>query len=126
MRTYARWSSRVVRAPTSIISTKWQPRIFTATGLSKRGCSAANTITNTGTTFGGWALQFDFGARITATSAAAVVRHAGSEYVISDAGCDGVIAPGQSVTFRLRGTRRKQFSGPVDYTLDGVPVVVGQ
>jgi len=71
---------------------------------------------------GGWALQFNFSTSVTSTTNAAIVRHIGRLYVIRDNGLDGVIAPGGSVSFGLRGPNRKLRSGPVHYVLDGVPI----
>jgi hypothetical protein len=56
------------------------------------------------------------------TAQAAIVRHSGAVYVIRDASYDGVINPGRSVSFQLRGTGRKLRSGPVKYWLDSVPI----
>ena len=71
---------------------------------------------------GGWALQFKFSPKISLKNNAAIMRHDGAVYVIRDAGYDGVIDPGKSVSFQLRGTGRKFRSGPVDYSLDGVSI----
>lgn len=96
---------------------------FTVAAQSKSGFTATVTITNMGTVpIGGWALQFKFSPKISVTNNAAIVRHTGSLYVIRDAGSDGVIDPGMSVSFQLRGTKRKLRSGPVDYWLDGVSI----
>ncbi len=96
---------------------------YTLTSQSRHGFGASITVTNTGTaTIGGWTLQFEFAPRITSIRGAAVARRAGSRYVIRDAGYNGLIAPGQSVSFQLKGTRRKLVSSPVNYVLDGVPI----
>jgi len=96
---------------------------FTLTAESKSGFTASVTITDMGTVpIGGWALQFNFSPTISSMNNAAIVRHVGALYVIRDAVHDGVIDPGKSVTFQLRGTQRKLRSGPVKYWLDGVPI----
>lgn len=96
---------------------------FTLTAQSKSGFTASVTITNMGTVpIGGWALQFNFSPKISLMNNAAIVRHVGALYVIRDAGYDGVIDPGKSVSFQLRDTQRKLRSGPVKYWLDGVPI----
>ena len=51
---------------------------------------------------GGWALQFKFSPKISLKNNAAIVRHDGAVYVIRDAGYNGVIDPGKSVSFQLR------------------------
>ena len=93
------------------------------TARSRGGFAATFTITNMGTVpIGGWALQFNFSARIISVTNAAVVRHVGPVYVIRDAGFDGVIAPDHSVSFQLKGMGRKLRSGPGKYRMDGVPI----
>ncbi len=99
---------------------------FAVTSQSKRGFGATITITNMGTVpIGGWALQFNFSPKITSVTNAAIERHAGPVYVVRDAGYDGVITPGGSVSFQLRGSARKLRAGPVKYRLDGVPIAGG-
>jgi hypothetical protein len=96
---------------------------FTVTSQSRIGFGATLTIVNNGTVpIGGWALQFNFPARITAIKGAAIVRHAGETYVIRDDGSDGVIAPGSAVSIALRGMPRKLRSAPVKFRLDGVAI----
>ncbi len=96
---------------------------FTVVSRSRSGFDATVTIANMGTVpIGGWALQFNFTPRITSVDNAAIVRHAGPMYVIRDAGYDGVIAPGGSVGFQLRGSQRRVRSGPVKFRLDGIPI----
>ena len=110
------WDFRLTRLPVATAT-------FTVTGQSKSGDTATVTITNMGTVpIGGWALQFKFSPKITLMNNAAIVRHEGALYVIRDAGYDGVIDPGTSVSFQLRGTRRMFRSGPAHYWLDGVPI----
>ena len=96
---------------------------FTVTSQSRSGFVATVRITNTGTVpIGGWALQFEFSPKITSTTSAVIVRHIGQLYVIRDDGYNGVVAPGGSVSFQIRGSNRKLQSGPVDYVLDGLPI----
>ena len=66
--------------------------------------------------------QFNYSPRITSVSGAAIVRHVGPVYVFRDAGYDGVIAPGASVSFRFKSSQQKLRSGPVKYSLDGIPI----
>jgi hypothetical protein len=96
---------------------------FAVTTQSQRGFAASITITNMGTVpIGGWALQLNFPPRISGLNGAAIVRHTGTKYVIRDIGSDGVIDPGESVSFQFRGSSRKLRSGPAKYWLDGVPI----
>lgn len=96
---------------------------FTVTSQSRSGFVATVRITNMGTVpIGGWALQFAFSPRITSTTSAVIVRHIGQLHVIRDDGYNGVVAPGGSVSFQIRGSDCKLQSGPVDYVLDGLPI----
>ena len=96
--------------------------VYRNQSVEERLCATV-TIANMGTVpIGGWALQFNFKPRITSITNAAIVRHTGPVYVIRDAGYDGVISPGGSVSFQLRGSQRRLRSGPVKYRLDGVPI----
>ena len=95
---------------------------FVVASESRKSFAATLLITNTGVApIGGWALQFNFAARITSTGGAAIARHAGSRYVLRDVGSDAVIAPGQSVRVTLKGAKRKRVSAPTVVLLDGVP-----
>jgi Cellulose binding domain len=96
---------------------------FAVTGQSRSGIEATVAVTNMGTIpIGGWVLQFNYAPRITSVSGAAIVRHVGPVYLVRDAGYDGVIAPGASVSFRFKSSQRKLRSMPVEYSLDGVQI----
>lgn len=99
---------------------------FVENGGSKRSFGGTVTIENLGTVpIGGWVLQFDFASRITSVTNAAIVRHTGSNYVIRNTGYDGVIAPGASLSFQLRGSARRLRSAPTKYRLNGKPIAGG-
>ena len=99
--------------------------VFTVIGQSRRRTEAMVTITNMGTIpIGGWALQFHFSPKITSMTGAVIARHAGSMYVIRDAGYDGVIAPGSSASFQFKVSQRRLRSLPSRLLLDGVPISV--
>jgi hypothetical protein len=94
---------------------------FVVASESRKSFAATLLITNAGAApIGGWALQFNFAARITSIGGAAVARHADSRYVVRDVSSDGVIAPGQSVRITLKGHKRKRVSAPTAVLLDGV------
>jgi cellulase/cellobiase CelA1 len=94
---------------------------FVISSESRTNFAATLLITNTGAAaIGGWALQFNFAARITSIGGAAIARHAGSRYVLRDVSSDGVIAPGQRVRITLKGDKRKRVSAPTAVLLDGV------
>ncbi len=81
------------------------------------------TITNTGTTpIDGWTLSFDFAVSISSIWNATLVSQSGSQFVISDAGYNAVIAPGQSVTIGFNAAPGHPASGPTNYVLNGVDV----
>jgi hypothetical protein len=84
---------------------------------------AGMTITNTGTTaIVDWTLQFRFAARIREIWDARIRRHSGQTYVIENAGGDGSIAPGQSVSFGFRGRSSGLPSAPTSYLLNGIAI----
>jgi len=88
-----------------------------------RGFTGSITITNTGTTtIDGWSLSFDFAVSISSTWNATLVSHAGSHYVISDAGYDAIIQPGQSVTIGFNAAPGHPSVGPTNYVLNGVKI----
>jgi cellulase/cellobiase CelA1 len=82
------------------------------------GFTGTITITNTGTlTIEGWSLTFNFAPTITSIWDAAIVSHSGTSYKIEDAGYNGVIAPGQSVSFGFNGAPGGLTAGPTNYVL---------
>jgi hypothetical protein len=96
---------------------------FQATSQPQSSFAESMTVTNTGAApIGGWALQFNFAGKISSIQGAAIVRHTGTRYVVCDLGSNGVIGPGQSVSFMLKGPRRKRTSSPSGFVLDGVPI----
>jgi hypothetical protein len=103
--------------PTALATFQWmvQPR---------NRFAASVTVTDTGLApIGGWVLQFNFGGKIRSVRDAAIIRHTGTRYVVRDLGTNGVIGPGQSMSFMLKGQGRKRMSTPSEYVLDGVPIV---
>ena len=97
--------------------------MFQATSQPRSNVPASITVTNIGAApIGGWALQFNYASKISSIQGAAIVRHTGTGYVVRDLGSNGVIGPGQSVSFTLKGPRRKRTSPPSQYVLDGVPI----
>ena len=81
------------------------------------------TITNTGTTpIIGRTLSFNFAASISSIWNATLVSQIGSQYVISDAGYDAIIQPGQSVTIGFNASPGHPTSGPTNYVLNGVKI----
>jgi hypothetical protein len=97
--------------------------VFSVTSSWSTGFQAGITITNTGTTpITNWVLQFNFAAAITQIWNATVVSHSGTEYSIQNAGYNGTIAPGQSVSFGFLGTPGGVLAAPTNYVLNGTPL----
>ncbi|MGO9924208.1 MAG: cellulose binding domain-containing protein [Isosphaeraceae bacterium] len=81
------------------------------------------TITNTGTTpIEGWTLSFDFAVSISSIWNATLVSQIGAQYVISDAGYNAIIQPGQSVTIGFNASPGHPSAGPTNYVLNGVKI----
>jgi alpha-L-arabinofuranosidase len=84
------------------------------------GFAGTITIKNTGTqTIEGWNLQFDSAIPITGVWGATLLSHTGTHYVFQDVGYDGIILPGQSITFGFNGTPGHP-TPPTNYILNGV------
>jgi hypothetical protein len=84
------------------------------------GFAGTITIKNTGTqTIEGWNLQFDSAIPITGVWGATLLSHTGTHYVFQDVGYDGIILPGQSITFGFNGTPGHP-TAPTNYILNGV------
>jgi hypothetical protein len=96
---------------------------FTVVSATRTGFQAGMTITNTGTTaIDGWTLGFRFAARIRSIWGASVRRHRGKQYVLVNAGNDGTLAPGQSVSFGFLGRPGGVPAAPSRYVLNGVAI----
>jgi Cellulose binding domain len=96
---------------------------FSVASAGRKEFQAGMTITNTGTTaIVDWTLQFRFAARIREIWDARIRRHRGQTYVIENAGGDGTIAPGQSVSFGFRGRSSGLPSAPTSYLLNGIAI----
>jgi hypothetical protein len=81
------------------------------------------TITNSGTSpIAGWTLSFDFAVSISSIWNATLVSQTGWQYVISDAGYNAVIAPGQSVTIGFNASPGHPTSVATNYVLNGVKI----
>lgn len=87
------------------------------------GFQAGITLTNQGaTTLTGWTLEFDFPYSIDSIWNAKIISHQGNHYVIGNESWDGVIAPGQSVSFGFTGSPGHVGSQPTSYKLNGVAI----
>ena len=96
---------------------------FSVVSARKHGFAAAITIADTGTTpIDDWTLQFQFAARITSIWGATVVGRGHKRYVVRNAGGDGTIDPGQSVSFGFRGRPGRVPAAPTDEVLNGIPL----
>lgn len=70
-----------------------------------------------------WKLDFDWGASISSVWDASVSTHSGSHYMVTNAGWNGVIAAGGSVSFGLVGAPGAVAGAkPGNYLVNGVPV----
>lgn len=83
------------------------------------GFNADMTIKNTGTSaINGWTLEFDSPIQIGNIWNATIVSHTGNHYVIKNAGHNGTIAAGQSVSFGFQGSGGSA-NVPTAYKLNG-------
>lgn len=79
------------------------------------------TITNTGTApIAGWTLQFTFKPTITSLWNATLLSHVGTKYTFQDVGWNGIIAPGQSITFGFNATPGHLTTQPTGIVVNGV------
>jgi hypothetical protein len=84
------------------------------------------TITNTGTTpINAWSLVWPFanGQRVTQAWAATVTQPA-TQVTATNAGWNGLIPPGGSVSFGFNGTHMGTNPRPTSFTLNGVSCAV--
>lgn len=76
----------------------------------------------TATPINNWKLDFDWGANISSIWDARVTSHAGSHYLVNNAGWNSVIAAGGSVSFGLVGAPGATAgSQPGNFAVNGVP-----
>jgi alpha-L-arabinofuranosidase len=93
---------------------------YTLVNSWSSGFQASITITSTGTTtITNWTLQFNFAATITQIWDATIQSHSGTHYVIENAGYNGSIAPGQSVTFGFLGSPGGAPVAPSNFVVNG-------
>jgi hypothetical protein len=84
------------------------------------GYNGAITIENTSATaWTSWTLQFDFAGTISSIWNATVASHSGNHYVIQDAGYNGAVAPGASVSFGFTASPGNATTGPANYVVNG-------
>lgn len=86
------------------------------------GFTTSVTITNTGTTtINGWTLAFTFSGNQQVTQGwNAVFTQQGSKVTVKDAGYNGSIAAGTSVSPGFNGTWSGSNVSPTAFTLNGV------
>ncbi len=88
------------------------------------GFTGTITITNNGEkTIEDWCLGFDFENTITDLWNGIVETHEEDHYVVKNAGHNGNIASGQSVSFGFTGTYTKKNIQPTNYTLFSMETV---
>lgn len=96
---------------------------FDLVSVWNSGFEGEITVTNTGaTTITNWVLQFNFAATITSIWNGTIASHAGTQYVIDNAGYNSTITPGQSVTIGFLGSPGGVPASPTNYTLNGKPI----
>jgi len=69
-----------------------------------------------------WTLEFDYAAQISSIWDAQVVSRTGNHYVIRNAGWNGTIAPGGTVSFGLIGSPGSTAGAPTGFLLNGSPL----
>lgn len=88
------------------------------------GFVAQVTVTNTGssTTVNGWSLVFSYpGDQRVVTAWNATVQQSGAVVTAVNAAWDATIAPGNSVSFGVYGSRQTSDAAPTTFTLNGSP-----
>jgi endoglucanase len=101
-------------------------RITWSTNDWSTGFTATVTITNTGTTpINAWSLVWPFanGQRVTQVWAATVTQPA-TQVTATNAGWNGLIPPGGSVSFGFNGTHTGSNPRPTSFALNGVSCTV--
>ncbi len=85
------------------------------------GFSATITATNSGSTaLNNWSLSFTFGGQISSIWNATVTSHTGNQYVVTNAGWNGNIPAGGSVSFGFISSPGTPAT-PTNYVLQGTP-----
>ncbi|WP_419193099.1 Calx-beta domain-containing protein [Kolteria novifilia] len=69
-----------------------------------------------------WVLEFDFAGDFVNIWNAEIVSHVGDHYVIRNAGYNGTIGAGQTVTFGFQATPGNVTAGPTNFVINGAPV----
>ncbi len=113
-------SVSILAPPVTTVSAKVA---FSVVSHWNRRFQARLTITNTGTkAIVAWTLQFTFAATITQIWNATVESHSGKRYVLQNAGYNGTIAPGQSVSFGFLVKPGGAHAAPTTYFVNGTPI----
>jgi len=96
---------------------------FTVVNDWQTGFQGSIALKNNGTTaVNGWNLEFDLPHAITSVWNATLVSRVGNHYTIRDAGWNGSIAPGATVSFGFQGTPGNVQTQPTNYKLNGSPL----
>jgi endoglucanase len=93
---------------------------FTVTSDWASGFGANVVVTNTGPAVADWQLSFDFDRSIDSIWNARVVSKTGTKYVVEDAGYNGAVAAGGTVSFGFNGSRGGVTQGPTNWDFVGV------
>ena len=87
------------------------------------GFTGEITLTNNGNTaWDGWTVEFEWDHQITQVWSASLTATTGDRYTIRNAGWNGSVAPGQTVSFGFNGTSGNVTSTPQNVTINGNPV----
>jgi chitinase len=89
------------------------------------GFTGQITIHNSqATALSNWTLDFDFAGQITSIWDASVVSHAGSSYIVKNAGYNSSIPAGGTVTFGFNGSPGNVTVGPTNFVLHSTSATV--
>ncbi|MCH2211682.1 MAG: cellulase family glycosylhydrolase [Fuerstiella sp.] len=87
------------------------------------GFTGEVTLTNNGNaTWDSWTVEFEWGRQITQVWSGTLMANAGDRYTIRNAGWNGSVAPGQTVSFGFNGTFGNVTTPPQNVTINGTPV----
>jgi hypothetical protein len=87
------------------------------------GFTGEITLTNNGhTAWDGWTVEFEWDHQLTQVWSASLTATTGDRYTIRNAGWNGSVAPGQTVSFGFNGTSGNVTSTPQNVTINGTPV----
>ncbi len=94
---------------------------FAVTNDYGGGFQGSITLKNNGTApVNGWKLEFDFPYAVTSIWNANLISQMGGHAIIGDAGYNGTIAPGASVSFGFTGSPGHVVGQPTGYILNAV------